>query len=65
MMKISISFKKKDQRELKALPKSLFERLQGALDKPRIKGSYPIWWKYYNTGPDSAVTELKWKLSAI
>lgn len=42
MTKTSISFKKENQYELKALPKSFFERLQGALDKPCFKGIYPI-----------------------
>jgi len=59
MIKISISFNKENQYELKALPKSFFERLQGALDKPCIEGSYPFDMQDYNTGPDSAVTELQ------
>lgn len=41
MMKISISFKK----ELKALTKSFFERLQGALVKPCAKRIYLIWYE--------------------
>lgn len=45
MMKNSISFKKENQHELKALTKSFFRRLQGAPDKSSIKGIYAIWYE--------------------
>lgn len=45
MMKNSTSSKKENQYELKALSKSFFKWLQGALEKSCIKGIYAIWYE--------------------